>query len=52
MKDVRARTQGSNLEAGTEIEAMEKAAYHLVLDLLGLFLYNPGPPTQRRHCPE
>jgi hypothetical protein len=42
---VRAGTQGRNLEAGTEAEDMEGAAYWLASHgLLSLVLYNPGPP--------
>ena len=47
-------SQGRNLEAGTEIQAMKE--HCLLTSSLRLpqpaFLYTPGPPDQRWHCPQ
>ena len=46
IRGVRAGTQGRNLEAGTESEAKEDAAYWLASHgLVSLILYIPGLPA-------
>lgn len=52
-REGKAGTQGRKIEAGPEAETTEERGLlsgpHVLVQLG--FIYTPGPPTQKRHCP-